>query len=384
MWLLTDEPLPQEVPVPESELTVWSATGEDRRAWLRTLASWERHEVYAHPEFLTLFARPDDAPVCLRYRDDSGEALYPLIMRDLARLPHGGKRFEGWYDAVTAPYGYGGPFVRTDGDVRDVVRRFYAAYASWARETRLVSEYTTFAPHAATPETYPGDVATKMPVVVKHLTAADIDATIKDAQRRSIRRARKVGVTVELDADGDDAEALVRVCAETSARHGGFAAGHEVTPELVDAILTRLRDYAVLFHARVDGIIVSSELVFLSGETVVFFRGGTASSAMNSRANQLLKYEICVWAKRAGYRWYLLGGGTGPHEDDPLFVYKKTFATDGVRSLHVGKWIIDAERYHELVASRERHEHALGSSFTPADGYFPTYRAPMAVTRGGV
>lgn len=368
--------------MPEASLTVLTATGDERRAWLRLLGAWERHEVYAHPEYLALFAHADDAPVCLHYREPGGEVLYPLIVRNLSRLPDAEGRFAGWYDAVTAPYGYGGPFVRADGDVDDLVRRFFATYATWARETRLVSEYTTFAPTATSPEAYPGDVATKMPVVVKPLATDDLDATIKDTQRRSIRRAKKLGVTVELDEDGAHADALVQVCAETSARHGGFSAGHEVTAALVDDILTRLGEYAVLFHARMDGSIVSSELVFLSGQTVVFFRGGTASSAMNSRANQLLKYEICLWAQRAGYRWYLLGGGTGPDETDPLFVYKKTFASDGVRPLRVGRWIVDAPRYHELLAWRERHERARGRSFVPAADYFPAYRAPTAFVRG--
>ena len=370
--------------MPNHDLEVLTDNAGGRDRWVRLLRDWSRHEVYAHPSFLSLFAGPGDSPRCLRYEDHLGEVLYPMILRDLDRLPFVDAAFGRAHDAVSTPYGYGGPFVRTDGDTTGLVRRFHQAYRDWARDVRLVSEYTTFSPATGVTAAYPGDIGERMPVVVKALDTADILSDIKRPQREAIRRADRLGVVVEVDTEGRDAEAFIRLCSETSTRRGGFSGGHAVSREFTDVLLRELGDYVVFFHARLESRIVSSVLVLLSGDTVVAFRGGTASDALNTRANQLLQFRISDWGRQAGYRWYLLGGGNTAAPSDPLFVYKKSFATTGVRMLNTGKWMAEPEYYDRLVTMRRRFEEDRGAAFEPVEDYFPAYRAPSAEQAEGV
>lgn len=356
----------------------WGFDRDDRDAWFAHLCAWPRHEVYAHPDYLALYAGPKDTLACLHYTEPEGEIIFPLILRDIAALPFAGEPYGGRLDAITAPFGYGGPFARTDGDAGHLCRGFFAAYAEWARDVGLVSEYTTFSPTTGITTGYPGEVAARLPIVVKDLQTSDLFGDIAKSQKRSVRRARDVGVTFEVDPEARHLAAFMEVWTDTSARYGGFLGGHAVSPDFIQRLLRALGRYAVFFHARHEGRIVSSELVLLTGDTVDFFRGGTLSEAMNTRANPLLKYEICEWGRHAGFRWYLLGGGNSADPSDSLFAYEKSFAPSGVRMLQTGRWVIDADCYGQLAASRQRCEDDRGHRFDLGQPFFPVYRAPAS------
>lgn len=364
------------------QFDVWTPTGEDLKRWVACLATWPKHEVYAHPGFLSLFASTTDSIVCIHYQDDAGEVLCPLVLRQLRHLPFAGDDFLNRLDCTSAPFGIGGPFVRTSGEIHGVTRRFNAAFKSWAHDFRVLSHFTTFSPVTGPSEGYPGDVVARMPTVVKAIDVKDLEQDIHKQQRKAIRRARRGGVSVDHDLELADVAGFLRAYESTSARRGGFSASYALTRDVVERIFRVLRNYVALFHARVDGRIVSSELVLLSGETVRFFRGGTLSDALATRANQLLKYEIMEWGRGAGYRWYQLGGGNSVDGDDPLFQYKRSFALSGVRTLHVGNWIVDSEGYGRLVASRRRHDLDHHHRWSVDRSFFPLYRAPLHPAEG--
>jgi hypothetical protein len=66
-----------------------------------------------------------------------------------------------------------------------------------------------------------------------------------------------------------------------------------------------------------------------------------------------------LWAKRAGKRRFVLGGGHEP--DDGIFRYKRSFAPGGLVPFEVGMRVLDPERYAELSGGRETT-------------FFPAYR----------
>ena len=80
-----------------------------------------------------------------------------------------------------------------------------------------------------------------------------------------------------------------------------------------------------------EGRVVSTELVFVAAEHVYSFLGGTLTEALELRANDLLKHEIIRWARDAGRKTFVLGGGYGAA--DGIFRYKLSFAPKGARSV---------------------------------------------------
>ena len=133
-----------------------------------------------------------------------------------------------------------------------------------------------------------------------------------------------------------------------------------------EAIATGLAGQFAYFHALVEGRIVSTELALVSADNVYSFLGGTDQAAFDLRPNDLLKHELIVWAKQAGKRRFVLGGGYT--EDDGIVRYKKAFAPTGQMSFYVGRRVFDQPSYDRLT-----QQHGA----TPVAGYFPAYRAPL-------
>ena len=130
-----------------------------------------------------------------------------------------------------------------------------------------------------------------------------------------------------------------------------------------EAIHARLPGQFVYVHALHDERVVSSELALVSERNVYSFLGGTWSDAYELRPNDLLKYELILWAKAAGKTRFVLGGGYEP--DDGIFRYKRSFAPRGLVPFFVGRRVLDPELYRDLTES-------VGGS--RKSGYFPLYR----------
>jgi hypothetical protein len=354
---------------------VLESTGGARDQWLALLASWPGREVFAHPGYLDLFAQPGDRPLCAVYRCPEGRVIHPLVLRDLRALRFWGPDREAVYDTVSPPYGYGGPFVDGLGDRSVLLAGFFREYERWARSQHVVSEYLTCSPKAEAPDPYPGALTVRAPVVVRDLPSSpeEIWWDYEGAIRTKVRAAQRAGVTVEFDPCGARAADFLEVYGET-VRRQGIPSPYWVSPAFLDALHAALPGEYVYGHAVLDGRVVASELVLVSGDSTLFFRGGARPEGRSARSNHLLRHCIIEWSQQRGKRFYLMGGGITA--GDSLYRYKIQFAPRGARPLHVGTWILDHDRYARLVAARRAREQVLGNVWEPTPDYFPAYRAP--------
>jgi lipid II:glycine glycyltransferase (peptidoglycan interpeptide bridge formation enzyme) len=180
--------------------------------------------------------------------------------------------------------------------------------------------------------------------------------------RKNVKRARRSGVRVELDEDGARLDDFVRIYEHTLERRDA-PAGYRFPRGFFERIGARLRGQFVYVHALHEGRVVSSELALVSERNVYSFLGGTDADAYELRPNDLLKHELILWAKRAGKRRFVLGGGYRP--DDGIFRYKRSFAPRSLVAFEVGHRILDAPLYRELCARAGVGE---------AGAFFPAYR----------
>jgi CelD/BcsL family acetyltransferase involved in cellulose biosynthesis len=125
----------------------------------------------------------------------------------------------------------------------------------------------------------------------------------------------------------------------------------------------RLSEHRVYVHALHGDDVVSSELVLLSEHNAYSFLGGTDSDAYELRPNDLLKWELILWAKEQGKRRFVLGGGYRP--DDGIFRYKRSFAPHGLVPFFVGRRVLQPKLYRELT----ERTGARGDA-----DFFPAYR----------
>jgi hypothetical protein len=87
------------------------------------------------------------------------------------------------------------------------------------------------------------------------------------------------------------------------------------------------------------------------------------------RPNDFLKWEIMCWAKNAGKRRFVLGGGASPN--DGVFQYKLSFAPGGAVDFYLRKRIVWPEKYVEFC---ERSTALRGCPVEPMKtDFFPAY-----------
>jgi len=330
---------------------LWSA---DSAEWLAHWSAWPEREVYAHPGYVSLYEDGATRALCAAWRSDEGCVLYPFLLRDLRGEPFGVDAAD-----VITPYGYGSAFFW--GADRDAVAAgFWPVFDGWAAEQPVVSELVRMALFEDELLPYPGEREQRLVNVVRDLEpgADELWMDCEHKVRKNVKRARRAGVKIEFDPTGERLDDFLRLYDHTLQRRDA--------PEryrFPREFFERFPDQRVYVHALHGDDVVSSELVLLSEHNAYSFLGGTESEAFELRPNDLLKWELILWAKEAGKRRFVLGGGYGA--GDGIFRYKRSFAPHGLVPFFVGRRVLEPELYRALT---ER----LGVAGERA--FFPAYR----------
>jgi serine/alanine adding enzyme len=252
---------------------------------------------------------------------------------------------------VTTPYGYGGPV--GEGD-------FQQAYERWCSERGIVSTFIRFHPLF---ENYRGAPhATYASPTVGWPLEGDLLAGMHGKHRNVVRKAEKVGVTVEATPAPDDLSAFVSLYEQTMRRQD--AAAYYFFPSDYWERLSALHDRLVRYDAVAEGEIVASAICLRGDRWLHYHLGATADSARDLGASNLLLYEAARWGQGQGLEEFHLGGGAGAKEDS-LFAFKQRFSPNGRREFWVGKLVHDEEAYRRLS----------GGADIDVAGFFPAYRA---------
>jgi hypothetical protein len=346
------------------ELHVWSSQPGDVERWLELWRAWPQREVYAHPGYLKLYEDEKSRPLCAAWTGAGGTILYPFLLRDLTQEPFCPPTLERAAD-LTSPYGYGGPFFWGDGDPEAVAAEFWPRFGEWADGEAVVSEFVRLALFPGSLLPYPGERVQRLVNVVRDLDP-DPDQLWMDFEhkvRKNVKKAQRFEVRIELDETGARLADFLRIYRHTLGRREADER-YDLPAEFFESLQRELPGQFLYAHALWGDRVVSSELVLVSAETIYSFLGGTEKEAYELRPNDLLKHELILWAREAGKRRFVLGGGY--REGDGIFRYKRSFAPHGLTPFFVGRRILEPALYRELT------EH---SGHAAAGDYFPAYRA---------
>lgn len=343
-----------------------AAVADDRRTWIDLWSRWPDREVMAHPDYVRLFARPQDRVVAAARQTANGGILYPFIVRPLAQEPWCPSGVKAW-DTTTA-YGYGGAFAwnTTPEEAVD----FWPRLERWALQEHVV---TSFARLSLFPDhllPFDGEIEMNGPNVVRSLTGTEeeIWGSYDSKVRQNIRRARSRGCRILIDPEGQRLDEFLAVYTATMERRNAFKS-YFFARDFFEALLRDLAGHCIFFHIELSGKVVSTELVLLSEKNAYFFLGGTLEEAFDNRPNELLQHETFLWCRGAGRKAIVLGGAYRASEG--LLRYKKAFAPTGVVPFTVGRKIYDPD----LVATLTDHRRAGEAGWKPEPGFFPPYRA---------
>jgi Acetyltransferase (GNAT) domain len=360
---------------PNPSLLIWNADeSKDYRDWLSLWQSWSNREIFAHPNYVKLYADGEKTrALCAAWFSNNIFILYPFIWRDLTNEPFWSRDLGSVCDIIT-PYGYGGAYIWGNDNNSDTVVQFWQDFNVWATEQNVVSEFIRFSLFDDTVSQYPGIREERAKNVVRSL---DLDEEslwmdFKHKVRKNVKKARKLGVSVEIDDTGAKINSFLQLYADTMQRRDA-SEQYYFPRNYFEQIHQTLSGQFIYFHAVYDSKIIATELVLVSADRVYSFLGGTDSHSFDLRPNDLLKYEILLWAKQQGKRHFVLGGGY--QANDGIYNYKLTFAPEGIFPFYVGRRILAKDIYDRLVCNKIEQLSPSKRELIDRSEYFPKYRA---------
>jgi Acetyltransferase (GNAT) domain len=339
----------------------------ERLMWLQIWQRWPNREVWAHPEYVSLFGRPGERAICVAMEDSSGGVLFPLLLRPLEAEPWA-KDGDDWYD-LASPYGFGGPFGWGTPDVT----AFWNHFDQWANALGVVSLFTRLPLFEDQSIPFMGDVVMKGPSVVIPLEGGE--ASILKHYERSVRtvlrHSERNGVSVVVDPHGDRLDEFLAVYYSTMERRNA-SPDYYFPRALFTGLREHLPEHVVFFHALHENQVVSTELQLISETHTYAFLGGTIAKGLSLRANSVLRHRTNVWGSEHGKSHMVFGGGH--RENDSLFSYKKRFAPQSLMMFRVGIRVFNPDQYMRLIELRRVWAVGQGQPWVPIKGFFPAYR----------
>lgn len=322
-------------------------------AWSRAWEASDEADPFAHPTHVDLFSADGDVACCAVLAWQGGSILLPFVLRSIDGTHH---------RDVTSAYGYGGPFA--SGDVSaGRWAELWAGFGAWCDQHDVVSEFFRF---STSPDpsglAYPGELHHRSTTIVRALDLGpdDLWMDFEHKVRKSVNKARRSGVVVTVDTDGDHLDEFLEIYENTMARRGA----HErylFGRRFFERIRDEMRGSYAFFHAAADGVVISTELVLVGRRNLYSYLGGSDASAFALRPNDLLKHSVMTWGAEQGATAFVLGGGATP--GDGIERYKLSFAPGGARPFSTGQRVVDPVAYA-----------ALAGDVAGDESFFPAYR----------
>jgi hypothetical protein len=337
---------------------------DEQEKWDSIVKSFKNYDVnYLSDYVKALQLNGDGLPLLFYYDDDRTRAINVVMKRDIAKSVQFKDNFplDTWFD-LTTPYGYGGFLY--EGEDYSAVNK---AYDDYCKENGFVSEFVRFHLISGSQSFYNGVTQTPISNIIRSLDMSldDMFMDFEHKVRKSIKKARRAQLEVEIDTDGSKLYDFLSIYYGTMDRAN--AKGNYYFSKEFFKTINKLEDNYVYIHVLYEGKIISTELVLYGTENCYSFLGGTNRDYFHLSANNFLKYEIIKWAKEKGLKRFILGGGYGA--EDGIFKYKKSFAPNGIYDFYIGKKVFNEKKYNELVEMRNQEK-----GFDANTAFFPAYR----------
>lgn len=342
----------------------------ERARWQALCHNLPLCDIYFYPEYVYLYQlKGDGEPCCFVYYESKENfVIYPFLKRQINALPSFRDLPSNIYDIIT-PYGYGG-YLRSNDQI--VMNGFDSIFKEYCRENHIISEFIRFHPLIKNWNYSPNNVTIeqKSETILVDLTNDNekIWSDISSKCRNCIRKAIKSNLNIIEDQKLSGLDTFYRLYHETMKRVKAKA--YYFFPRAwFDDMASLIKGNLVLFHAEYNDAIVVSSLFMFTEEFIHYHLSASDTEHKYLSANHLLLYEVALWAKNRGIKYFHLGGGYQPN--DTVFKFKASFSS--IRApFYIGKVIHDHEYYRYLS---ERKLAVEGEEISDLD-FFPVYRAP--------
>ncbi len=304
---------------------------------------------------------------------DGVQIAYPLFLRPIHTLPFATMMPGEWWDALTPEYT--GP-IRLSSAVPTTDPHLPTRFAQFCRNNGIVTEFAHLHPWNGQSSLLETDgVSLNREIIYIDLTWSD-EQLWKDsfthACRKNIHRAQREGIRIFPATSADHVHEFYRIYTKTMERNLA-AEQYYFSLAYFMAFFETMPQHARFVLAEYDDQVVAGTLYLHDNTDVYSYLGGADPEFQHVRPTNAVVYETIQWARDAGKRRLILGGGYRP--DDGIFRFKSSFSPLRAK-FYVYRRIHLAEQYERLCSAWSSH---YGCERESGD-YFPAYRSEPIIT----
>lgn len=338
------------------------------------LKQCENKDIFSHPDYLKLFEDFEgNIPLYFYYGTNLNFILIPYFKR-LIRSPQPNAnldRSQQFYDLIS-PWYFGGPIhnIKDKALLLELFSNFKKEFEIYCQEQNIVTEFQRLNPLLGNDKLYQKDPGLfyDREVVYLDLTK-DLSQLSKEYTRhtrKNINKAKAKELRVYSDYDFKKFTQLYWGSMDRKEARKFYYFNETFFHQL----FVTFRDEIKLFHVDYDNKTICSSIELGKGLILHDYLRGTDPNFLLLRPNDIIVDEMIKWAKDAGYKYFVLGGGNSSSPEDGLFRFKKSFSST-TSSFYLYKKIHNLNKYKELCKLKG----VDGLRYELAD-YFPEYAKP--------
>jgi serine/alanine adding enzyme len=351
-----------------------SSDSKDISEWQQLCNSNPNCDINFYPQYAQIYEQNNEGEACcfVTQKSRNDFIIYPFLKRKINQLDLYKSLSEDFWD-ITSPYGYGG-YLRNKNCSIDM-KEFFRIFQNYCKEHNIISEFVRFNPWLKTEDSCNEflEVSLWNQVVAIELTKSEqeIWAEFDSKNRNRIRKSRKCGVVIKQDLDFTFIEDFCQLYNQTMDRKDALNYYYYDKHFFLNMI-SLLSGNIALFNAFYDNKIIASLIVLYANDFAHAHLSCADAENLNLAPYNILFYEVALWGKKEGFKYFILGGGTTSEADDSLLRFKKRFSKNYF-DFYVGKKIHNKEIYELLCQKKLQHEKDKQLAIVN-ENFFPFYR----------
>ena len=326
------------------------------------------------PANRSVFGSLEYAKICQSFKNviprlyvvesETASICHPMLLRPLADLPFEAD-IAGKWDATTPDYT--GPLLQ--GADRNLESLYSDLHGAFARDAGIVAEFAHLHPWSGGRDQLGEGCVHNRDIIWVDLGLSP-DQLFRNqfdhSCRKNIQKAQVSGVKIFTDTSDFAIDEFFRIYSGTTERHNALGS-YFFSLDFFRAFRDEMPENARFVFADHSGKIVAATLYLHDDNDVFSFLGGADSEFNHLRATNLVIWETICWARQAGKKRLILGGGYRPA--DGIHRFKSTFSK--LRQPFYVYKRIALERDYALLNQRCREHNGLRDADA---SYFPSYR----------
>ena len=282
------------------------------------------------------------------YNNELGTVRYLFFKREAGCV---GEQL--YYDIATYR-GAEGPYINciAEGKEKELLSAFLEDFAQYCESNRIIAEFAKLDPwdrhskiiREVLNAEYYGNF------YCNDLTRDFYSLDYNRRSKRSIRKAREMGVTVLVDEEGKTIPDFVRLYQNTEEKYHTNDY-YNFSESDMKLYFDKLKGRCFLINAVVDGKIITSVFAAYGKNILHYLYLGNDPDYLAYQGNSLLTYETSLLGQRLGLKLFDMGGGK---PGGNIEGFKRNFISDdGVWEYYAVKKIWNKDIY-DILLSRKK------------------------------